>query len=110
MAKYMLIMRGTDESVAKMMETPFELLVNWCYDRSQARLGRGDRRGSSHLRLPTCGLGVAHIWHASCRSPWRGEAQEGSAQLEVALPSSLGSAHLSEEVRRAAGHHRDGPA
>ena len=30
MAKYMLIMRGTDESVAKMMETPFEqMLETW---------------------------------------------------------------------------------
>ena len=27
MAKYMLIMRGTDESVAKMMETPFEQML-----------------------------------------------------------------------------------
>lgn len=27
MAKYMLIMRGTDESVAKMMETPFEEMI-----------------------------------------------------------------------------------
>lgn len=27
MAKYMLIMRGTDESVAKMMETPFEEML-----------------------------------------------------------------------------------
>src|SRR4051812_39615945 len=34
------------------------------------------------------GSGVAHSWHATRRSPWRGEAQEGSAQLKVALPSS----------------------
>jgi hypothetical protein len=27
MAKYMLIMRGTDESIAKMMETPFEQML-----------------------------------------------------------------------------------
>ena len=27
MAKYMLIMRGTDESVAKTMETPFEQML-----------------------------------------------------------------------------------
>jgi hypothetical protein len=27
MAKYMLIMRGTDESVSKMMETPFEQML-----------------------------------------------------------------------------------
>src|SRR5215216_649845 len=27
MAKYMLIMRGTDDSVAKMMETPFEEML-----------------------------------------------------------------------------------
>ena len=27
MAKYMLIMRGTDESMAKMMETPFEQML-----------------------------------------------------------------------------------
>jgi len=27
MAKYMLILRGTDESVAKMMETPFEQML-----------------------------------------------------------------------------------
>jgi hypothetical protein len=27
MAKYMLIMRGTDDSVAKMMETPFEQML-----------------------------------------------------------------------------------
>jgi hypothetical protein len=27
MAKYMLIMRGTDESVAKMMDTPFEQML-----------------------------------------------------------------------------------
>ena len=27
MAKYMLIMRGTDESVAKMTETPFEQML-----------------------------------------------------------------------------------
>ena len=27
MAKYMLIMRGTDESVAKMLETPFEQML-----------------------------------------------------------------------------------
>jgi hypothetical protein len=27
MARYMLIMRGTDESVAQMMETPFEEML-----------------------------------------------------------------------------------
>ena len=44
-------------------------------------------------------FGVALIWHASRWSPWRGVAQEGSAQLEVALPSSLASAGLIEEAR-----------
>jgi hypothetical protein len=63
------------------------LLIYWWYDRSRARLGRGDWRGRSLSGFPPR-FGVALIWHASCRSPWRGEAQEGSAQLEVALPSS----------------------
>jgi hypothetical protein len=31
---------------------------------------------------------VAHSWRAPRRSPWRGEAPEGFAQLKVALPSS----------------------
>ena len=62
------------------------LLVYWIYDRSPARLGRGDRRDRSFGCPPR--FGVALIWHAPCRSPRRGEAPEGCAQLEVALPSS----------------------
>src|SRR5438309_155255 len=63
------------------------LLIYWWYDRGPARLGRGDRRGSSLIGCPPI-VGVAQIWHAFRRSPWRGEAPEGTAQLEVALPSS----------------------
>src|SRR3954454_9216643 len=62
------------------------LLIYWCHDRSPARLGRGDRRValSSAARLFWCGSDLVCVR----RSPWRGEAEEGSAQLEEALPSS----------------------
>jgi hypothetical protein len=63
------------------------LLVNWTYDRSPARLGRGDRRDRSLIGCPPR-FGVAHSWRAPRRSPWRGGAPEGFAQLKVALPSS----------------------
>jgi hypothetical protein len=36
------------------------------------------------------------IWHASCRSRWPGEAQEGFVQLEVALPSPSTSQVIEE--------------
>ena len=65
--------------------------IYWWHDRSPARPGRGDRRGGSLIGCPLL-FRVALIWHASRRSPRRGEAHEGSAQLEVALPSSLTSA------------------
>jgi hypothetical protein len=49
MAKYMLVMRGTEESVAKMMQTPFEQMLQtvgrFNEDRAKrhARTGRVDR-------------------------------------------------------------------
>ena len=50
MTKYMLIMRGTDESMAKMMETPFEEMLEnyWALQRGvdprrRARRCRGPR-------------------------------------------------------------------
>src|SRR6266498_69828 len=55
------------------------LLIYWWYDRRPARLGRGDRQGGSLVGCPLL-FGVALIWRASCRSPRRGEVQEGSAQ------------------------------
>src|SRR5918995_1194486 len=62
-------------------ETPaHRLLVNWIYDRSPARLGRGGRRVAL-----TCGCPRQVVCsHLACvrRSPRRGVAQEGSAQLE----------------------------
>jgi hypothetical protein len=40
------------------------------------------------LRVKVHPEGVALIWTAVRRTPWRGVAQEGTAQLEVALPTS----------------------
>jgi hypothetical protein len=84
-------------------------LIYWCHDRSPARLGRGDRRvalSSAAHRESWCGS------HLACagRSPWRGEAQEGSAQLEEALPSSLTAVRSMRGGRCGLGDHRDGSA
>ena len=65
------------------------LIAYLLYGRT-ARSGQGlveVSGGSLPHRLP------AAVWRGSLmvcvrRSPWRGEAQEGSAQLKVALPSS----------------------
>ena len=65
------------------------LLIYWRYDLAWP--GWVEVTGGLlSFRLPTA------VWcgsHLACvrRSPWRGEAQEGSAQLEEALPSSLTS-------------------
>jgi hypothetical protein len=55
---------------------------------------------------------VALIWPArtGCRDE-RGEAQEGSVQLEVAVPSWLGKiSMIGQEEQDEARDHRDGPA
>src|ERR1700748_2274724 len=41
MAKYMLIMRGTDESVGKMMETPFEEMLETVGRFNEELIGAG---------------------------------------------------------------------
>src|SRR5690348_687953 len=63
------------------------LLVDWWHGR--ARPGMVEVIGGVALNSAAHRtFGVAQIWHASCRSPRRGEAREGSAQLKVAVPSS----------------------
>ena len=69
--------------------TTIRLLVYLPYGWSPARLESRCPAGALAIRLSTLIVGETHIWHAapSFTVGW-GEAQEGSAQLEVALPSS----------------------
>ena len=63
------------------------LLVVWTNGSGLVSLGSRCPAGRSHIGCPRL-VGVALSWRAHRRASRRGEAQEGSAQLEVALPSS----------------------
>ena len=51
----MSLVRVRSRAFSDRRERDLRLLIEWIYDRSPARLGRGDRRGRSHLRLPAWG-------------------------------------------------------
>jgi hypothetical protein len=74
----------------------FRLLADLPWDRCPARLGPGAR--SVAVISAACAGRVVLIWpaRAGCRSE-RGEAQEGFALLEVAVPSWLEDRHRSEQ-------------
>ena len=63
------------------------LLRDWTNDLAFARLGRGVRRDARNAAAH-----LTWVWLSNglrpCRAPWRGVAQEGTAQLEVAMPTS----------------------
>jgi hypothetical protein len=67
--------------------------------------------GTLSKRLSTAvGVRLTHGMR-SRRAPWRGEAQEGFAQLEVALPSPPVTTGFQARRRvHGARRHRDGPA
>ncbi|RKR91785.1 hypothetical protein BDK92_6193 [Micromonospora pisi] len=67
-------------SQSQTAQSAHRLLVNWTYDRSPARLGRGDRRDSSLIGCPPQ-FGVALIWHAPA-------GHRGAERLKRGLPSS----------------------
>ncbi len=58
MAKYMLIMRGTDESVAKMMETPFEQMLETVGRFNEEMIRAGVLVAAEGLDDPTQGVVV----------------------------------------------------
>jgi hypothetical protein len=58
MAKYMLIMRGTDESVAKMMETPFEEMLETIGRFNEELIRAGVLVAAEGLDDPTQGVVV----------------------------------------------------
>lgn len=63
-------------------------MFNLIYDLSLARLGRGGQRVALSSGCPRH-MGVTLIWRAPAGHRRRaGVAQEGYAQLKVALPSS----------------------
>ena len=77
--------RPPGDSIMPDLTRHMRLLVYLPYGPGPARLGRGVRQGA---RIAAVHCELVRLTHgASCRSPWRGEAQEGSAQLKVALPS-----------------------
>ena len=58
MAKYMLIMRGTDESVAKMTQTPFEEMLETVGRFNQELIRAGVLVAAEGLEDPTQGVVV----------------------------------------------------
>ena len=58
MSKYMLIMRGTDESVAKMMETPFEQMLETVGRFNEELIRAGVLVAAEGLDDPTQGVVV----------------------------------------------------
>jgi hypothetical protein len=60
MAKYMLIMRGTDESMAKMMETPFEQMLEMVGRFNEELIRAGVLVAAEGLDDPSTGV-VVHF-------------------------------------------------
>ena len=60
MAKYMLIMRGTDESMAKMMETPFEEMLETMGRFNEELMRAGVLVAAEGLDDPAAGV-VVHF-------------------------------------------------
>ncbi len=60
MAKYMLIMRGTDESTAKMMETPFEEMLETVGRFNEEMIKAGVLLAAEGLDDPAQGVVVDH--------------------------------------------------
>ncbi|MET7418819.1 YciI family protein [Dactylosporangium sp. NPDC005555] len=60
MAKYMLIMRGSDETMAKMMETPFEEMLDVMGRFNEELIKAGVLVAAEGLDDPTQGVVVSH--------------------------------------------------
>src|SRR5215469_6894752 len=91
------------------MNHSFRLLVDLLEDRCLARLGSG-ARFVALISAARAGR-VALIWPARTGCRGRGEAQEGFAQLEVAVPSwPVQYVCRGQEEADEPGHYRDGPA